>query len=169
MNKNYDWSQFQVYTYINKPLAEVFQRWATCEGLESFFVQTSKFSSVSGELRKNNQIASSADNYFWKFIHDFDLPGQVVNVMENSFITYTFGVMEVKIEVSTQEKQTLVKLTQYKIPHATEEEKATNHLNCRSCWVFFMTNLKAVMESGTDLREHDPDKSDCISVHFKPV
>ncbi len=59
-------------------------------------------------------------------------------------------------------------LNHLEIPHNTESDKASSHLNCRSCWVFFLTNLKSVLENKYDLREQDPNLSDCVSVHFEP-
>ncbi len=168
MTEKYDWSQFQVHSYVNKSVKEVFKMWSTCQGLESFFIKNSEFTTSSNEKRIKSEYAQKGDSYSWQFMHDFKLSGKILDINENDFIIFTFGGMEVKVEISSRDNQTLIKLHQYKIPYQSEPEKASNHLNCRSCWVFFLTNLKSVMENNKDLRETDPNKSDCVSVYFKP-
>ena len=44
--------------------------------------------------------------------------------------------------------------------------RVESHLNCRSCWIYYLLNLKSVLEHGTDLRDADrPDN--IVSVHFE--
>jgi len=42
------------------------------------------------------------------------------------------------------------------------------HLNCRSCWIFFMTNLTSVLEAGRDLRHVNPAVVSSMEVGFRP-
>ena len=46
-----------------------------------------------------------------------------------------------------------------------DPERAWQHLNCRSCWGYFLTNLKSVLEHGTDLRDFEtPELTDAVSI-----
>jgi len=165
----YDWSQFAVHTYIDKPLPDVFRMWTTAAGLEKFFIKKAVNTTPAGTVRSQSDIVSAGDAYAWDFMHDFHLDGAFTEVIEDSRVTFTFGPMMVTVRFRDTDSGTLVRLRQYEIPADSEEEKAANHLNCRSCWVFFMTNLKSVMEHGADVRESDPDRSDCIAIHFQPL
>ena len=53
---------------------------------------------------------------------------------------------------------------------ATEDpERVRQHLNCRSCWIYFLTNLRSVLAGGPDLRDHEhPNWNDSVSVGFDP-
>ncbi len=37
------------------------------------------------------------------------------------------------------------------------------NVNCQTCWTYFLTNLKAYLEHGIDLREKDPQRLDDCS------
>lgn len=167
-DSNYDWSRFSVHVYCEGSVEKIFSRWVTCRGLESFFIKSSSFTSNDGILRKPGEIAQPNDSYRWRWIHDAELEGNIVAVVNDQSITYTFGSMKFTVSLTEADGRTLVRLHQFEIPFATEKEKASNHLNCRSCWVFFLTNLKSVSEHGIDLREQHPLRSDSPSVHFTP-
>ena len=53
---------------------------------------------------------------------------------------------------------------------ATEDPaRAWQHVNCRSCWIYFMTNLRSVLGGGPDLRDHEhPNWNDSVSIGFEP-
>lgn len=165
---SYNWSEFTVHTYVRRPVNELFSIWATCSGLERFFIKSARLTSPDGRKRGPDDPAQTGDEYHWRFMHEYELTGRIIEVNNNRSITFSFGSMEVNVEVNDVGGLSLVRLWQYNIPFETEEEKASSHLNCRSCWVFFLTNLKSVLESGHDLRESDPARSDCVAVHFKP-
>jgi uncharacterized protein YndB with AHSA1/START domain len=168
MTDQYDWTRFQIHCYIAAPPREVFQRWATATGLESFFIGSAEFQPEGSEPRRHDQLVATGDKYYWRFLHDFEMRGEIVEITEHPSVTFTFGEMKVKVTVQTVDTGSLVLLTQYDIPDATDSDRVTNHLNCRSCWVFYLANLKSVCEIGHDLREHDPNRSDSASVHFQP-
>lgn len=164
----YDWSKFKTHVYIDRDVDDVFRAWATPEGLNSFFLKSAKFRDANNILRKSKEIVQAEDKYIWIWNHQYQLEGKIIETTDFPSITFTFGPMDVKVEIHKTENGSLVELTQFNMPHATEEERASNHLNCRSCWVFYMTNLKSVLENEIDLRESDPDKADCHAVHFIP-
>ncbi|MEE8576388.1 MAG: SRPBCC domain-containing protein [candidate division Zixibacteria bacterium] len=164
----YDWSQFTVHIYCKRSVEETFRCWATSDGLESFFVQSAELTDSHGNHRDGKAPAQLGDRYRFKWIHDYDLSGQILLVDLGRKLKFSFSEMEVTVTISPDGDRSLVRLHQTKIPAETDSEKAANHLNCRSCWVFFLSNLKSVLEYGVDLREHDPLRSDCVAVHFVP-
>ena len=47
---------------------------------------------------------------------------------------------------------------------------AWEHVNCRSCWVYFLTNLRSVLGTGVDLRDHEhPEWNDSVSIGWEPA
>ena len=50
-----------------------------------------------------------------------------------------------------------------------ESTRAWQHLNCRSCWIYFLTNLRAILAGGPDVRDFEhPNWNDSISIGFMP-
>ena len=50
-----------------------------------------------------------------------------------------------------------------------DPDRAWQHVNCRSCWIFFMTDLRSVLAGGLDLRDHRyPNWNDSVSIGFDP-
>ena len=62
--------------------------------------------------------------------------------------------MIVKVTLEKDGNGSLVTLHQYNIP-VTDEGKSYWHLGCKTGWNFYLTNLKAVLEHGVDLRNKD--------------
>ena len=127
-----------------------------------------EFRGSDDKLRDGDEVVAAGDTYHWRWIHDYELSGTIVESVEDKYVVFTFGSMEVKVSVHPSDEGTLVRLEQYNIPTESEMDKATSHMNCRSCWTFYMTNLKSVCETGRDLRNPDPARSDCIATHFAP-
>ena len=76
--------------------------------------------------------------------------------------------MHVDVYFRVLDNQTEVQLIQSKIPD-TPEGRVLGHLNCRSCWTFFMTNLSAVLDHGKDLRDENPELVSSMEVGFVPL
>ena len=76
--------------------------------------------------------------------------------------------MTVTLRFADAGAQTELHLTQTGISD-TPDGHVFGHLNCRSCWIFFLTNLKSVLESGPDLRDQDPARVSSMEVGFRPL
>ena len=76
--------------------------------------------------------------------------------------------MNVRIDLLDTGSAVRVHLRQYEIPDS-EEDRVMNHLNCRSCWLFFMTNLVSVLQSGRDLRDIDPKRVSSMEIGYRPT
>lgn len=106
--------------------------------------------------------------YHWRWLHDFELDGQVLEVEPERRVSYTFGAA-MRIDVTFANRDGAVEVCVHQSGCATEDpDRAWQHLNCRSCWVYFLTNLKSVLEHGTDLRDHDrPQWTDAVSIGWE--
>ena len=164
----YNWSRFALHHFYHSSLADVFRAWSTAGGLASFFIREAAFISPDGTVRRSDEIIRPGDLYLWKWIHDYELEGRILAIEENALISFTFGSMTVTVTIRNFDDAVLLTLEQTEIPTDGGDEKAWSHLNCRSCWAHYLTNLKAVLEHGIDLRENDPHRADCISIGFVP-
>lgn len=153
----YDWSLFDVYMDIRASTERVFDMWATSAGMESFFVKTMTYRAPDGTTRAPRERAAPGDVYDLAFHHPFGFSGTVRHVESPQRFVFGFPeIMFVAVELSTVDDFTRVHLHQGDIP-TTPEDMVMMHMNCRSCWVYYLLNLKSVLEHGHDLR--DPERS----------
>ena len=165
---DYDWSTFSIVLYYDRPIDEVFRSWTTGRGLESFFVAEARFRSADGIERAADEVVQKGDRFRWHWRHPFVLEGAVTNVVPNRKFSFSFGSMAVSVMFSRTDSQTEIHLVQSEIPE-TAEGRVMGHLNCRSCWIFFLVNLKSVLETDRDLRDSRPDRVSSVEVGFEPL
>ena len=165
----YDWSEFHVHMLYLAPLDEVFKRFATAAGLESFYIGEAKHTAPDGTRRERDALVQTGDTYHWTYLHDFAHGGTWLEVVPNRLVRFTFGTMEVAVRFHEVEGATAVDLHQTGC--ATEDpDRAWQHVNCRSCWIYFFTNLRSVLANGTDLRDRDrPQWNDSVSIGWPPT
>lgn len=166
--ESYDWTRFEIVFYYDQPLPDVFRSWATAAGLESFFIQRAHFSSANGVERAPMDPIEKGDRYRWDWRQPISLEGEVTKVTLDKELSFTFGSMIVTILFARVQNQSELRLIQTDIADSPEG-RVLGHLNCRSCWVFFLTNLKSVLGGGPDLRDEEPDRVSSIEVGFEPL
>lgn len=166
--KSYDWSQFHVRMYYLAPLTQVFRYFSTTKGLESFFIHKARHTTADGAPRSPDEQVQTDDRYDWTYLHDFAHKGEFMLVEPDRLIRFTFGTMTVDVHFRDVGEATEVDLHQ-KNCSTVDPERAWQHVNCRSCWIFFMTNLRSVLAGGPDLRDHEhPNWNDSVSIGFDP-
>ena len=163
--KNFDWSQFTISFYYPVDVEKLYKQWATSAGLESFYIEKAIFKKNESAIRKRNELINAGDSYKWKWRHDFEVSGRVLEAKRNERLAFTFGSMHFSLDFKTTAEGSLIYLQQKNI---TEENKVMGHLNCRSCWIFFLTNLKSILITGVDLRDKNPDIVSSMEVGFFP-
>ena len=167
--ETYDWSQFHVRMYYLAPMDDVFRRFSTAAGLESFFVHHAEHHGPGGELRSPEAFVQAGDTYHWTYVHDYAHGGAFTAFEQSVRVAFTFGSMQVDIHFRQVEDAVEVDLHQTQC--ATEDpECAWQHVNCRSCWIYFMTNLRSILATGHDVRDHvHPNWNDSVSIGFEPI
>lgn len=164
----YDWSRFDIVFYYDQSPSEVFRTWATPSGLTSFFIDRAVFTGPDGNERSPDEVVSAGDRYRWDWRHPYWLEGEITRVVPAREISFTFGSMRVSVRFADVDGKTELVLVQTGIPDSPDG-RVFGHLNCRSCWIFFLTNLKSVLDTGTDLRDQDPGRASSMEVGFAPV
>jgi uncharacterized protein YndB with AHSA1/START domain len=165
---SYDWSRFSITFYYNAHITRVFRLWTEAEGLESFFIERCIYTNSRDEARDNSERPEVGDSYSWQFRHDFSLEGEVTAYVDKKQFSFTFGQMHVDVYFRVLNNQTEVQLVQTMIP-STAEGQVFGHLNCRSCWTFFLTNLSSVLDSGKDLRDANLSLVSSMVVGYVPM
>ena len=165
----YDWSEFHMHMYYRAPLDDVFRRFSTAEGLESFYIGRAVHTAPDGTPRGRDEVVRVGDTYHWTYVHDFSHGGTFEAVEPGRLVRFTFGDPTVEVRFRSVDGVTEVDLHQTGC--ATEDPARTwQHVNCRSCWVYFMTNLRSVLATGVDLRDHDhPQWDDSVSIGWDPT
>ncbi|MEM7322070.1 MAG: SRPBCC domain-containing protein [Actinomycetota bacterium] len=164
----YDWTQFHVHMYYLAPLDEVFRRFATAAGMESFYVGRATFTTPDGVQRSADEVYGPGDTYHFEYVHDYRHGGEILAVEPDRLVAFTFGECTVTVRFRELDGATEVALHQTGCP-TEDPERAWMHLNCRSCWIYFMTNLRSVLAGGPDVRDFDhPRWNDSVSIGWVP-
>ncbi len=162
----YDWEQFKRKVFISAEVSQVFQAWAVPEKIIEWFIAEAEYTLPDGKLRPASEIVRAGDQYRWRWHQGLESTGQVLEVVENEKLSFTFGSKEpgsdekIVVTITTRrlEDTTVLELTQGNMA-VTPEAQVGWHMQCNLGWSFFMTNLKAWLEHGVDLRETDPERA----------
>lgn len=154
MNENnFNWDRFTHSIFINAEPEKIFEYLATPSGITKWFIGESKYYYKNLHIRLGNEIVKKGDSFLWKWLNkDLELKGMVTESSEDNSFEFTFSPLYlVTLKLSKSGERTKLSLTQQYQESAAKDE--FNYLNCCVCWVFFLTNLKSVIENGIDLRE----------------
>ena len=142
--------QFKSKIVINAPIKDVYNAWATSEGLEDWFLEDAVYFKGDTERRSTEQ-AQVGDTYKFVWYHwDSIGKGEVLVANGTDQFAFTFEQMRVDIILKEKKGKTLCTLIQNEIP-VDEESKMFKFYSCSTGWTFFLANLKAMLEHGVNL------------------
>jgi uncharacterized protein YndB with AHSA1/START domain len=160
----HDWNSFDIHLYMDATPADVLRYWQTAGGLTRFFIAEMAIGNDNPDEANNTPLAPGS-RYNWRFIHDYHCNGQFLQITDES-VEFTFGDRyQVNVSVTPLGGGTCLRLRQSGIG-AEDSQQVQGTLNCRSCWIYFLVNLKSIIENNIDLRNQDPATADSISVGF---
>ncbi|MCY3412836.1 MAG: SRPBCC domain-containing protein [Candidatus Heimdallarchaeota archaeon] len=159
---SYSWDHFKRKVYIKAPLDEVYRAISTADGLVTWFIKNAEYTKNNGEIRQGDVGIQVGDQYYWRWHQNLETRGIVLKIVPQSLIEFTFGKKSkdseenvvVRFEVDYKDGETIFSITQDNMGGELSDQ-ALYHLSCNMGWSFFMTNMKAVLEYGIDLRETD--------------
>jgi uncharacterized protein YndB with AHSA1/START domain len=151
---SYDWSRFIQRVNINSDLQTIYHAWATKEGLETWFLRKAIFTNA-GLATNPTDFVHKGDLYEW-YWHGYEdgavEKGMILEANGKDRISFSFGKAgEVTVTIKTELGALIVELVQEKIP-LDEKSQVSFHVGCTKGWVFYMANLKSILEGGVDLR-----------------
>lgn len=162
---DHNWEQFLLRIPIKTDKQTVFNQWTTREGLEKWFLRKAEFKKPDGSIRNASDTIQKGDTYEWMW-HGW--PDEVVErgtVLDigNLNLKFTFGKAgNVTVTVKEELQETVLEVLQDQIP-TDEDSKAYYHIGCTKGWLFYMVNLKSILEGGIDLRNRNVELKEVVT------
>ncbi len=157
-DSEHDWSRFTLRIPVARPATAIFPLLSTRSGIEIWFLREAIFKAQNDVERASTESIEPNDQYAWRW-HGW--PDEVQEhgvILENNgkdAVSFTFaGNCTVTIRISEAGEQSIVELTQENIP-TDESSRVRYHHGCSTGWLFYLTNLKSLLEGGLDLRNKD--------------
>jgi uncharacterized protein YndB with AHSA1/START domain len=150
-----DFSQFKLRVNIKTSIENAYRAWATPSGFDSWFVGKMVFTDEKGVARSGDSLAQAKDEYTCFLNSHSDtvvVKGKVLKANGKNLFSFTFSKgCPVTISIYTEHNETIVELIESNLP--TDEETIKKHyVGDSKGWIFYLTNLKSVLEGGLDLR-----------------
>ncbi|HTQ66862.1 MAG TPA: SRPBCC domain-containing protein [Puia sp.] len=165
-NRPYDWSRFLKRVNIDATAHEIYHAISTRQGMEEWFLRKAIFTDKEGKLRKKNQSVHEGDRYEWYWYGWDDATverGTILEANGKNRFKFSFGrAGTVTISIKTEGNEMVTELLQENIP-VDEQSKIYFHLGCTKGWVFYLANLKSILEGGIDLRNKNVMLKDMIN------
>jgi uncharacterized protein YndB with AHSA1/START domain len=159
--ENYQWTSFKVQEYFKTSKEELFQKWTSSSQIIQWFLKEAKYFTPNNKERSMNEKIEKDDKYVWKFYSGVEMGGEILDIVENSLLKFTFGKKmpdsdeNVVVTVTFHddgEDHSRIEIFQENIAD-NEYGYVTYNLSCILGWSYFLTNLRSIFESGYDLRE----------------
>ena len=133
----------------------MYWRWATKEGIESWFLRRSDYKKPGGSLFTENEFVSKGDTYSWwwhGYPDDVAEHGEILDCNGKDFFKFKFGgAGNCTVTIYKKQDENIVELLQDEIP-TDDIAKQNWHIGCKTGWTFYLANLKSILEGGIDLR-----------------
>lgn len=148
-------SAFKLRVNVNTSIEKAYQAWATRAGIESWFLRKALFTDEAGKQRSGIDPIKENDSYTWLwhgYPDDVAEKGKVLKANGKNLFSFTFSMgCPVTISIYTELDQTIIELVESNLP--TDEETIKKHyVGDSRGWIFYLANLKSVLEGGLDLR-----------------
>lgn len=161
----YDWSSFRLRIPVKARPDQLFQKWTSQNELETWFLRQALFTKPDGNPKSTTEIVAVNDRYQWLWHgwpDDVVENGEILQ-MDHHLLQFSFGKAgHVTVRVFTENGHTMLELFQDEIP-VDEDSRSLYHLGCSKGWVFYLANLKSIIEGGPDLRNKELALKDVIN------
>ena len=160
------WNKFTLRVNIKTTPGAAFRAWATRSALESWFLRKAIFSSGDGKELGSDHAVQAGDTYEW-YWHGYPdsvvEKGRIVQTNGKDQLTFTFSMgCPVTINVYEESGETIVELVESDLPSDTETI-LKHYIGDSRGWIFYLTNLKSVLEGGIDLRNRKLELANVIT------
>lgn len=164
--KDTNFSQFRLRVNIKCSIQAAYDMWATPSGLESWFLRKASFADAKGNARRKKDQIQSGDAYDFKWYGYPDEVGEkgtVISANGKDNFSFTFSLKcPVDIKMYSEQGETIVELFESKLPTDTATV-AKHFVGDSRGWIFYLTNLKSVLEGGLDLRNKREELTNVIT------
>ncbi len=162
----YDWSRFVARITIRTGVENLYNCWATKQGMEYWFLRLSEYKKPDGSLRLDNEPVQPGDSYRWLW-HGWDDDtveyGNILDCNGKDSFQFSFGKAgNCSITIKQEGGETIVELVQDHIP-TDEQGMHYWHQGCKTGWTFYLANLKSLCEGGIDLRNRNTNLKNVVN------
>jgi hypothetical protein len=163
MSKN--WSEFKLRVNTTAPMDKVYAAVATPGGLESWFLRAADIQSAGKPRHAADKIQKGDEYAFRWFGHPDSIThsGRFQNADGKSVVSFTFSQdLPVTISVYRECDETIVELAE--VFDVVDEGIAKSHfMNNMKGWIFYLINLKSILEGGLDLRNRKEELQNVLT------
>jgi hypothetical protein len=147
-------SEFKLRVNVNTSIENAYRAWATSAGVGSWFLRAT-YTDQNGNIRSGDELAQEGDDYGLAFSFKPDMvicTGKVLKANGRDLFSFSFSKgCPVTISIYQEQDETIIQLIESHLP--TDEETIRKHfIGDTKGWIFYLTNLKSVLEGGLDLR-----------------
>ena len=161
-----EWSKFRLRVNIDTSVDKAYQYWVTPSALESWFLRKAIFKDANGNRRAEDEVVQPGDTYEW-YWHGYPdsvvEKGKVLKINGKNVFSFTFSLgCPVTISVYEEAGEAIVELVESDLP--VNDSAAMKHFVGDSRgWIFYLANLKSILEGGLDLRNKRIELKDVIT------
>lgn len=151
--------KFTITADINtEDIRSIYLKWATPQGLESWFLREANVYTIGKRLREKVEPAAKEDTYEWFWYgYQESERGMILETNGTDLFKFSFsGSSIVTVNIKSANGLTLVELTQENIPQ-DDDLDSNLYVQCQIGWTFYLANLKSIIEGGVDLRNKRAD------------
>ncbi|MBC7946727.1 MAG: SRPBCC domain-containing protein [Chitinophagaceae bacterium] len=161
-----NWSSFKLRVNIKKTIEELYSNWTTPQALESWFLREAVFVDADGKERSRSASVQKGDTYTWRwhgYPDDVKETGIVLEANGSDLFRFSFSLgCPVTIQIYPEAGETIVELMESDLP--TDDKTTSGHFVGDSRgWIFYLANLKSIVEGGIDLRNKNVNIRDVIT------
>ncbi len=161
-----DWKKFRLRVNIKSSIETIYKAWATPQGLESWFLRNAQFKNTEDNAIDKDSYLKEGDTYEW-FWHGYPdsvcEKGKVLKSNGKNIFSFTFSMgCPVTISIYKESDECIVELVESDLP-ADEKTRLQHFVGDSRGWIFYLTNLKSVLEGGLDLRNRKNELTDEIT------
>jgi uncharacterized protein YndB with AHSA1/START domain len=161
-----DFSEFKLRVNIKTSVENAYRAWATPAGLQSWFLGI-VITGPDGAVRNGEELAQEGDDFALNLTSRPDkviFRGKVLKANDKDMFSFSFSKgAPVTISIYSEHGETIVQLLESNLP--TDPETIKKHfVGDNNGWIFYLTNLKSVLEGGLDLRNRNASISNVINL-----
>ena len=160
------WSNFKLRVNIKTSPEKAYRAWTTPAALESWFLKKAIFQDAQGNPLEKNDPVKPGDSYEW-YWHGYPdsvvEKGKVIKANGKNLMSFTFSMgCPVTISIYEESNETIVELVESDLPTDTET-MLKHYVSDSRGWIFYLTNLKSLLEGGIDLRNRKLELTNVIT------
>ena len=158
-------TEFKLRVNVKTTIGNAYRAWACPAGMSSWFFRMT-YTGQDGHVRGGEELAQEGDDYALALNTKPDMViirGKVLKANGKDLFSFTFSKgVPVTVSIYTEQDETIVQLVESHLP--TDEETIRKHfVGDTKGWIFYLTNLKSILEGGLDLRNKNAALTNVIT------